>query len=295
MEMRRMIKRDRYTVLAFLLPAVLFVLIVVGYSIFDVFRNSFLDIDLARDIRAFIGIQNYVEILTDQYFWHSLRVTLVFTVASVSIEFFIGLGLALLLMEQIKGGNTFRSIFLMPMFIAPVVVGIFGKWMLNVEFGVINYFMEGVGLPRIEWLGRRRLALVSIVGIDIWQQTSMIFIILLAGLQSIPIELYEAATVDGASTWKKLTHITLPLLKPSIAVALILRTMFALRAFDMIFITTNGGPARATETISVLLYKSAFSLFRMGYASTLSVVMISIIILFSFIYFRVLAFQTTGE
>lgn len=284
-------RRKKYIILAFLGPALFFVLAVVGYSIFEIFRISFMTMDVVTGIKRFAGIHNYIEILTDSCFWASLRITLIFTIVSVSIEFLLGLGLALLLSIPIKGSNIFRCIFLMPMFIAPVVVGIIGKWMLNVEFGVINYFLEVVGFSPLVWLGESGLALFSVIGIDIWQQTSMIFIILLAGLQSIPIPLYEAATVDGASTWQKFRHITLPLLKPSIAVALILRTMFALRAFDIIYITTHGGPGRATETISILLYKSGFSLFRMGYASAMSVLLVLLILLFSIVYFKVLAFS----
>ncbi len=267
-------------------PAILFVATVVGYPIFEASWMSFHRLDLTRGQERFVGVGNYARAVADPDFWNALQVTLWFTVASVLIELALGLLLAVLVNRDIRGRLFFRTLFLLPMFVAPVVVGVTWFWMYNVEFGVINWWMRLVHLSPQEWLGSARLALPSIVLVDIWQQTSTVFIILLAALQAIPQEMYEAARVDGASAWRQFRSITLPFLRPAIGVVLTLRTMFALRAFDLIFVTTRGGPGRVTETISVYLYKVGFSQFNLGYSSALSLILLALILAFSIFYAR---------
>jgi multiple sugar transport system permease protein len=267
-------------------PAMLFVATVVGYPIFEAFRMSFHRLDLTRGRERFVGLENYTRATADPDFWNALQVTLLFTIASVLIELVIGLVLAVLVNREIRGRAFFRTLFLLPMFVAPVVVGVTWFWMYNVEFGVINWALHLLGVGPQEWLGSSRLALPSIVLVDVWQQTSTVFIILLAALQAIPQEIYEAARVDGASAWRQFRNITLPFLRPAIGVVLTLRTMFALRAFDLIFVTTRGGPGRVTETISVYLYKVGFSQFNLGYSSALSVILLALILAFSIFYAR---------
>ena len=267
-------------------PAMLFVATVVGYPIFEAFRMSFHRLDLTRGQERFVGIANYVRATADPDFWNALQVTLLFTIASVLIELVLGLVLAVLTNREIRGRAFFRTVFLLPMFVAPVVVGVTWFWMYNVEFGVINWALLVAGVRPQEWLGSARLALPAIVLVDVWQQTSTVFIILLAALQAIPQEIYEAARVDGAGPWRQFQSITLPFLRPAIGVVLTLRTMFALRAFDLIFVTTRGGPGRVTETISVYLYKVGFSQFNLGYSSALSVILLAFILAFSIFYAR---------
>lgn len=270
----------------FIGPAVLFVVTVVGYPILEAFRMSLHRLDLTRGVERFVGFQNYTRAAADPDFWNAIRVTLVFTAASVLIEVVLGLSLAVLAHRELRGRAFFRTLFLLPMFVAPVVVGVTWFWMYNVEFGVINWAMLLAGLQPQEWLGSARLSLPAIILIDVWQQTSTVFIILLAALQAIPQEIYEAARVDGASPWRQFRNITLPFLRPAIGVVLTLRTMFALRAFDVIFVTTRGGPGRVTETISVYLYKVGFSQFNLGYSSALSVILLTLILAFSLFYVR---------
>ena len=273
-------------------PAILFVCTVVGYPIVEAFRMSFHRLDLMRGQERFVGLGNYTRAVSDPDFWNALQVTLWFTVGSVLIELTCGLLLAVLVNREIQGRRFFRTLFLLPMFVAPVVVGVTWFWMYNVEFGVINWMMGVARLRPQEWLGSSRLALPSIVLIDVWQQTSTVFIILLAALQAIPQEMYEAARVDGASAWRQFRNVTLPFLRPAIGIVLTLRTMFALRAFDLIFVTTRGGPGRVTETISVYLYKVGFSQFNLGYSSALSVILLALILVFSIFYTR--AFRTSA-
>lgn len=265
-------------------PAMIYILLVVGYPIVTAIWTSLQVYNLPRNIIRFVGLGNYSRAFTDPMFYDALKVTLEFTVVAVILEFIIALALALMVNSNIKAQGVVRSIILTPMFVAPVVVGIVWRFMYDVEFGLINWLVTLVGFSAQPWLGSGTLALPSIITVDVWQQVSMVFIILLAGLQIIPADVLEAATVDGASTWERFRHVTLPFLAPSIGVALVLRTMFALRSFDIIWVATQGGPATATQTLSVYMYKVGFSQFDLGYANALSIILLAIIALFSVVY-----------
>jgi multiple sugar transport system permease protein len=193
----------------------------------------------------------------------------------------------------LRGRIFFRAALLVPMMLPPVVVGVVWRLMLNPNFGAINGTLKGAGLDSLAlaWTASPKLALFSVIMVDVWQWTPFMFLVLLAGLQATPQEPYEAALVDGSSAWQTFQFVTLPLLKPAILIALLLRTMDLLRVFDQIFILTEGGPGFATETISLYIYRAAFRFSDFGYAAAMSFVLLILTNIISLLYIRLLQQQ----
>lgn len=233
---------------------------------------------------------NFARLFSDQFFLAALLHTLVYAASALTLEFFLGLGLAVLMNNQFRGRSFFRAALLVPMMLPTVVAGVVWRLMLNPNFGAVNGTLKGMGLntAALTWTSSPGLAMLSIVAVDVWQWTPFMFLILLAGLQAIPQEPYEAALIDGSSAWQTFRHVTLPLLKPAILVALLLRTMDLLRVFDQVFILTEGGPGFATETISLYIYRTAFRFSDFGYAAAMSFVLLIITNIISAFYIRVL-------
>jgi multiple sugar transport system permease protein len=186
------------------------------------------------------GLGNFARLISDNFFWTALAHTFVYTVAALTCEFLLGLGLALMLNKQIRGRGLFRASLLVPMMLPTVVVGVVWRLMLNPDFGAINGTLRefGINTESLTWTASPRLAMLSVIAVDVWQWTPFVFLVLLAGLQAIPQEPYEAALIDGSSRWQTFRHITLPLLKPAILIVLLLRTMDLLLVFYHIFIFT---------------------------------------------------------
>jgi multiple sugar transport system permease protein len=225
---------------------------------------------------TFVGSENFLRLLRDPFFFQSLGQTFVLIVGALTLEFLLGLSLTLLLDSEIRARGLWRALFLLPMILPPVVVGVIWRLIYNPNFGVLNGALQllGVDTTRLTWLADPSVALAALVVVDVWEWTPFVFLILLAGLQAIPEEPYEAARIDGSSAWQTFRHVTLPLLAPAILVALLLRTMDLLRLFDQVFILTQGGPGFATETISLYIYKTAFRFFDFGYAAAMSLVLL---------------------
>ncbi len=236
------------------------------------------------------GLGNFARLLTDNFFLTALVHTLVYAVAALTCEFLLGLGLALLLNNQIRGRSVFRASLLIPMMLPAVVVGVVWRLMLNQNFGAINGTLKqfGINTDNFTWVASPKLAMLSVIAVDVWQWTPFVFLVLLAGLQAIPQEPYEAALIDGSSRWQTFWHVTLPLLKPSILIVLLLRTMDLLRVFDQIFILTEGGPGLATETLSLYIYRTAFRFFDFGYAAAMSFVLLALTNVISALYIRLI-------
>ncbi len=236
------------------------------------------------------SFQNFTRLATDRFFFDALGHTLLYATAALTVEFFLGLALALLLDREMRGRGLFRAALLVPMMLPPVVVGVVWRLMLNTDFGAVNGTLRGLGLDtsRLTWTASPALAMASVVAVDVWQWTPFVFLVLLAGLQAIPQEPYEAALVDGASAWQTLRDVTLPMLKPAILIALLLRTMDLLRVFDQIFILTQGGPGVATETVSLYVYHAAFRFGDFGYAAAMSFALLLLTNAVSVFYIRLL-------
>ena len=278
--------------LAYLLvaPTVVIFAAITLYPLLYSLHLSFFSWNLLRPSlgKVFIGLENYRRIVYDPVFWYSLKTTLYFMGASVALQFLIGLGLALLFNVEFKGRSVARSIILVPLLITPIVIGLMWKWLLNPEFGILNYFLSFVGVSSKSWLGDPSLALFTVIIVDVWHLTPFATLVLLAGLQALPEPLYEAARIDGASWWKMFRYITLPLLKPVILVVLLLRTIGTFATFPEIYALTQGGPGRATEVLGFLVYRTSFKEFRMGYGAALSYVMVVLVLVIALFYIKAL-------
>ena len=240
------------------------------------------------------GLGNFTRLISDNFFLTAMAHTFVYAIAALTCEFLLGLGLALLLNSQIRGRGLFRASLLVPMMLPPVVAGVVWRLLLNPNFGAVNGTLKQIGIDTesLTWTASPRLAMLSVIAVDVWQWTPFVFLVLLAGLQAIPQEPYEAALIDGSSRWQTFRHVTLPLLKPAILIVLLLRTMDLLRVFDQIFILTEGGPGFATETISLYIYRTAFRFFDFGYAAAMSFVLLIVTNVISVFYIRVLKHET---
>lgn len=243
----------------------------------------------ARQGWQFVGLSNFAMILrADPYFWTSVRVTLTYVGAAVGLELLLGLGIALLLHKRASGGGTVQTLLILPTMMTPVVVGIVWRLLYNPELGLLNYALSGLGIPRQNWLGDLQTAMAAVVAADVWEWTPFVALVLLAGLRAMPVEPFEASAIDGASSWQVFRYITLPLLRPTLLVALLLRLMDAFKTFDLVFVLTKGGPGMSTEVLSYYTYRYGFKFFHMGYASALSYFLLIIVIVFSQVFVRML-------
>ncbi|MFN8491297.1 MAG: sugar ABC transporter permease [Caldilineaceae bacterium] len=272
--------QERYTPYWLVLPAILVMAAILLYPLVYSFYISFFDYRLARARMPFIGLDNYINAMTNDAFLLSLVQNLVFTVVCVVVEFITGMALALLLNRNFIGRGVVRALFLLPMLTAPVLAGFNWRWIFNDRFGLLNQLLLAVGLPPQGWLVDANLARLSIVVATVWQGIPFVMLLLLAGLQALPQAPFEAAIVDGASAWQRFRYLTLPLMRPVIVVVLALRIIDLFRVFDVIYIMTFGGPGHATELIPFYVYRSAFSESRVGYASALSWITLLITLLF---------------
>ena len=264
-----------------LVPTIFLLLALTVYPLIYSFIAMLHKINIRTGERTFIGFQNFIEMGTDPFFWNALKNTAIYTGTAVTVEFVLGLSLAMFLSTKLAGRNIFRSLFLTPMMLPPIVAAVIFKIIYIPDFGIINWFLGLIGIEGIIWEASVNTALLSIIIVDIWEWTPFMFLILLAGLQAIPLDPYEAAEVDGATKFQIFRDITFPLLKPAVLIALLLRIMDTLRIFDQIFIMTGGGPANATETMSLYIYRHAFRFSNIGYATAMSFVMLILTILIS--------------
>jgi ABC-type sugar transport system permease subunit len=241
--------------------------------------------------RSFVGLSNFVDAFRNPSFENSLKVTTTYCVGSVSVELTFGLLLALILNSRRNSATAIlRTLLLAPAMLTPIVAGIVWRWIYAGDYGVLNYMLRawlGVQSPPM-WLARPETAMIALIIVDAWVNTPFCMLILLAGLQMIPDELYEAAATDGASAMRSFFGITLPLLKRAIAIVLLIRSMDAFRVFDSIFALTMGGPANSTETVVFYTYKVGFRYWHMGLGAAMSTIIFFTIFILSLVYIRVL-------
>lgn len=241
----------------------------------------------AHDIRweqgsaqwSYAGFRHYAELARDTLFRAGLVNTALFAVLAVSAEMVIGFLLALWVSRVVAGRIVYRTIFLLPILLPGIVIGAIWKLMYNPDFGVINQILGVVGLAGHDWLGDRALAFASVVVVDIWHWTPFVFLLLLAGLESLPQDVYEAAKMDGAGAWAELRYLTLPMMLPTLAVTLAFRLIVSFKVFDEVYLLTGGGPGTATEVVSFTIYRRFFTEDRMGYGSAISVVVLFVLTL----------------
>jgi multiple sugar transport system permease protein len=246
--------------------------------------------------RYFVGLYQYQALMQDPEFWHALRTTLVFTLEAVFIEFWLGLGLALLFQRSLRGASIMRLFILIPMILPPLVAALIWRYMFYPGAGLVTYYIGGItralGFGEIPFLSDPGIAFQTLVFVDIWEWTPFMFLMLSAGLASIPRQPYEAAEIDGASSWRVFWTITMPLLRPAILIAVVIRTMDAFRTYELIVIMTRGGPGNATSTMNIYLTKTGLEFFDASKAAALSLIMMMIIIVMSFVFIRVFRSRT---
>lgn len=283
---RRRAEERRFALLL-VAPAIGILLVTTTFPLGFLLWNSFRNINLAMPyMNGFVGFENYVTMMHDGQFWHSLLLTGIYSVSTVVMQIVLGLGLALLVMQIPKGQWLFRIVAILPIVLAPVVVGLFWRTlMLAPSFGILDFVTKALGFTNINWLGSPTPALVSVIIIHTWQWTPFAFLVFLASLASLPGDVYEAARIDRASAYRRFVHITLPLLRPAIVIVVIMRSMIALSAFAAIFAATGGGPGTATEILNLYAYRTSFVNLNFGYGSALAVALLLITLVASSILF----------
>jgi multiple sugar transport system permease protein len=273
---------------ALILPAVVVLAVVVAYPLIYSFKTSLTSLDLSSPGSHYVGFDNYSKVFHDSRFWNSAKVTLLFVVVAVTFELVLGFFIATLLARLARARRWVLPAVLLPMMVTPVIMGLMWKYMLSQDFGVINWFLQQLHLPVRDWLSNPSTALGALIAIDVWMWTPFMALILLAGLLSLPSAPFEAAAMDGASRWMTLRRVTLPLLKKVILVAVLLRSVDALQTFDVVFVTTKGGPGIKTELASFYAYKQGFEFFQMGYALAISWVLVIVTIVVAALYMRMI-------
>ena len=272
---------------SFILPGLILLLLVLGVPTGMAVANSF--VPLWSEGGSF-SLENYVRLVDDELFWNSLRVTLLFVGSTVGLHLVVGLVVAVALNSQIRAGRLLAVIVILPWTVPDVMAGLMWRFMYNPTAGVINHVLQQLGLTTeyIEWLAHPNLALFSVILADVWRGYPFVMLILLAGLQAIPRELYEAAWVDGANALRTFRHISLPLLGRMFIIAAALDTIWQFRRFGLIFNMTAGGPGHVTEILSLYIYKHYFRYFNFEYASAIAVVLAIIMLAISFPYVRMI-------
>ncbi|ASC69802.1 molybdenum ABC transporter permease subunit [Halomicronema hongdechloris C2206] len=275
-------QRERRTGWYLTIPAVLVLLLVYAYPIIWAFVSSLFTENLSTNLETvFTGFDNYTRLVLDGRFWQSMWNTAVFTVVSLVIELVLGLGIALTLDQGFRGRGWVRTIAILPWALPTALIALAWRWIFNDQFGVwndmlINWF--GILQEPISWLGDPVWAMVAVIAADVWKTTSFVAILLLAGLQSIPQDLYEAHAIDGASPWQSFRQITLPLIMPQILIAMLFRFALAFGIFDLVLVMTGGGPGGATEMVSLYIYDTVMRYLDFGYGAALVVVTFLILI-----------------
>jgi len=272
-------------------PSLVILAFIMAYPLIDAFYLSFTRCFLTDPAggRAFIRLNNYINLLRRGVFWVAFKNTLLYVGGTVLFEFLIGFGLALLLNQQIKYKGTLRSLFMLPWVVPSVVVALLARWAFNSEFGIVNIVLKQLGI--IEnfqgWLKDTNLALPTILTVTTWKMFPFMLVVLLAGLQTIPEEQTEAARLDGANVLQRFLHITLPHMRELIMIVTLLEFIWMFQYMTIIWTTTKGGPIYATTTLPVLIYRSAFKVFNLCYASSIGVIWLLFLFFFSIFYIRI--------
>lgn len=279
-----LLSQEKYFRFLILAPALIIVAVLTVYPVISVFYTSLHKYSYIQDTKTFVGLKNYARLFGNKFFQISLKNTFHYAFLSTFAELILGFALALLFKEKFPGRGLLLPIVIMPMLISTMVVCATWKILYHYDYGLFNFLLGQIGLQPIEWLTNKHLVMQSVVLVEIWQWTPFSFLIFLAGLQSIPQELYEAARVDGATRLRLFRHITLPLLKHQILLVILLRSIDTFRVFDKVYALTGGGPGNATETISFYIYREGFNYFHLDRAAAASVVMLGIVMAITAVY-----------
>lgn len=265
-----------------LLPAVAVLVVLTVYPVANLLRMSLSTIEFAHgtDIWTWTPLTNLSMLASDQVLGPALRNTFLFVIVSVSVEMVLGLALALLVAGLARGKGWVRTALILPILVPPVAIGSMWKLMYNYDFGIFNQSLVGLGLSPVNWLASPSLALWSVILVDVWHWVPFVFLILFAAVEGLPVDVIEAARIDGASRWQLIRRVQIPLLKPALMVALLFRSILAFKVFDEVYLLTSGGPGTATELVNLHLFKVFFEQNQMGYGALLSLAIIATIVAF---------------
>jgi multiple sugar transport system permease protein len=241
------------------------------------------------DVVTFAGLGNFEELFRSEIFWQSLGVTLQFSLATVTLEFCLGLAIALLLDRKMRGIGVVRTLLVIPVLVSPVAMGLTFRYMYAPSYGLINYLLELVGLPRLDWIVSTTWALPAVILVDVWQWTPFMVLILLSGIQMVPVEIAEAAELDGLTRWQQLRRIVMPFIRPVVIVVILIRLIDSIRAFDLLYILTRGGPSTATFILSINSFVKGFVEGQMGSAAAVAWLTVVLVNIFALVFLRLLA------
>ena len=278
---------NRLTPYLFLAPAGVVLAVALFYPICYMIYASFLDWNPSQRIgeAEFVGLRNYIKLFGDPAFRESLGVTLKFATVVVTVEMFLGVGLAMLLDRNIRGMSVLRTLFILPMMIAPIVVGLMWRYMYHPTVGIFNKTLKSWGFDGVPWLSNGDWAFASVVIADVWQWTPFIFILSLAALQSLPQSAIEASKIDGATGWQQIIYIKLPLMLPVLIVTLLLRLIDSFKVLEVILVMTNGGPGLSTEILSLRINRTASEFRELGEAAAMSNLLLIVLLILTFTMF----------
>ncbi|AZZ92429.1 ABC transporter permease subunit [Hahella sp. KA22] len=279
-----MLFRSRLQLLLLMSPATLLLAMLTLYPISQILINAFSYVDYVGAERQFVGLDNFVELSEDWFFAGAIKNSLSFSVLASLLQVGLGLALAVLFDRQFTGRRFALPVIIYPMMLSTLVCSAIWRAWYHYDFGFLNNALLSLGLEPVQWLFDPDMALFSVMLVDIWQWTPMAFLIILAGLQSIPADIKDAALTDGARGWRRFRHITLPLIMPQVLLALLLRSIDTFKLFDKVYALTGGGPGNSTETLSLFIYKQGFKFFNLGLASAAALLMLAIACALSAVY-----------
>lgn len=272
--------RDNQYAKVFLLPAIICLAVLSIFPLLYTFAISLFSWDLIKpgSQRIFAGFHNYIDVLTANSFWHSALITLEYTTISVVVAMVVGTAIAFLFYQNLHGTWIIRTVVMSSMVISPVIIGTLWRLMYNPEFGLITFFLDSIGMHGTSFLSRSRTVLGALIVVDVWEWAPLIMVIVLASLQGMPTDMFEAGVIDGCSAWQLFVHVKIPLLRPSLVLALLIRTMDCFRTFDSIYAMTGGGPGTESQNLNILMYNTGFQFFQISKVSSMAILSLIIIL-----------------
>lgn len=276
----------RVTGWAFASPGLILLFGIMGFPLAYALLLSVSSFNLTSpSLWPLVGLDNFRSVGSDPLFWHSLTITIVYTVCTVTAEFVLGLCVALMLNKVVRGRAFYFTVLAVPLAMSPVSVGLIWRMLLQPNLGIVNTMLRGLGFEGVDWLGNAGLALWTVAFIDVWQQVSFVALILAAGLAALPREPYEAAAIDGANNWRQFLYITLPLLRPVASIVIIIQTINEIRTYDLVYVLTRGGPGISTELLSYFSYKVAFLGLAVNEGAASSMALLAMAVVASLVFF----------
>ncbi len=275
----------------FILPSALLLAVFTLWPIVQAFWISLHDWSFLSEERPFVGLANYLELLGDERFWNAFRVTALYTLGTVPVQVGLALGVAVALNERLRGLAVLRAAYFLPVISSLAIMAIVWSFLIDPQVGLLAGWMRALGLRTIDFLRDPILALPAVIFVGLWKNLGFSMVILLAGLQGIPREYYEAAAIDGASRWQRFRHVTIPGLRHTLLFVLVISVIASLQVFDQVYVMTRGGPLFATESLVTYMFHEGFDLFRMGYASAIAWVLFLVILAVSTVQLRLFRYR----